>query len=278
MDKELSTDYDVRLYNTRLDAYVEEPTVVNQGAIVLTRSGEATLTVNFKSWEMPANSVIVLFPGDVMKVEKSADFVAEVLSYDAAMLREASLQIETVVYQYLRVDRCRGNQPVVSGLVNNIFGLLGYFFSQPGCTCIDEVVLYQLKTFFIGFYDFLRRNPRKQPREEGSRRVNELFSELMRLVAAHYMESRDVAYYAGRLNITTKYLAQIVNKKTGHTPKVIIDHYVIMQLKMLLRTSHESIKQISWRYHFNDDSFFCRYFKLHTGLTPQQYRKKITEN
>ncbi|MDY6241201.1 MAG: hypothetical protein SPL67_03665 [Prevotella sp.] len=47
---------------------------------------------------------------------------------------------------------------------------------------------------------------------EGSRRVNELFGAFLQLVNEHYQESRDVAYYAGQLNISTKYLAQIVNK------------------------------------------------------------------
>ncbi|WP_036875635.1 helix-turn-helix domain-containing protein [Hoylesella oralis] len=64
--------------------------------------------------------------------------------------------------------------------------------------------------------------------------------------------------------------------KTGHTPKTVIDHYVIMQLKLLLRTGKDSIKEIAWQYHFNDDSFFCRYFKFRTGVSPQQFRNRIT--
>lgn len=33
-----------------------------------------------------------------------------------------------------------------------------------------------------------------------------------------------------------------------------------------------SVKEIAWEYHFNDVSFFCRYFKRHTGLTPMEIR------
>ena len=39
------------------------------------------------------------------------------------------------------------------------------------------------------------------------------------------------------------------------------------------KTEEKSIKELSWDYHFCDISFFCRYFKQHTGLTPQQFRK-----
>lgn len=36
-----------------------------------------------------------------------------------------------------------------------------------------------------------------------------------------------------------------------------------------------TVKEIAWNYHFADASFFCRYFKSHTGLTPQDYRRKF---
>lgn len=273
MDKELSSDFDARLYNTDLEFFVGEPAVINRGGIIHTLSGHLALTVNFKRWEMPPDSAIVLFPGDVVQAEKGPDFQAEVFSYDGAMLREASVKMEYTVYSLLRGDRCRGDQPIVSAIVRNLFGFLRVFFSLPGCSCVDEVALLQLKAFFVGFCDFLRRNPQDRPPEEGSRRVNELFAEFMELVSKHYKEYRDVSFYANRMHVSTKYLSQIVNKKTHHNPKTIIDHYVIMQLKLCLRTSRDSIKQIGWQYHFNDDSFFCRYFKSHTGVTPQEYRK-----
>ena len=68
-------------------------------------------------------------------------------------------------------------------------------------------------------------------------------------------------------------LSNIVRQVTGHTPKIIIDQYVVLQLKMQLKRSAQSIKEMAWEYHFADASFFCRYFKKHTGMTPQQVRE-----
>jgi AraC family transcriptional activator of pobA len=89
------------------------------------------------------------------------------------------------------------------------------------------------------------------------------------------MSQRKMAYYASGLSVSSKYLGQIVVQKTGLTPKTIIDHYVVLQLEFLLRTSSMTVKEIAWNYHFADASFFCRYFKSHTGLTPQDYRRKV---
>ena len=125
---------------------------------------------------------------------------------------------------------------------------------------------------FIGFHEYLQRNPQYRPDEVKSYRVRELFNRFMMLLEKDYKISRDVNYYAEKMNISSKYLTNIVNQVTGHTPKTIIDQYVILQLKLHLKRSTQSIKEMAWEFHFVDVSFFCRYFKKHTGLTPQQIR------
>ena len=154
-----------------------------------------------------------------------------------------------------------------------MFALLKVYFTQQDCTCLDQLVLYQLKAFFTGFYDWIVRNRAERPPETGSRRTRELFSDFMEALERDYRQYRDVAYYAHRLSVTPKYLNIIVQRVTGHTAKAIIDQYVVMQLKLSLRSTNYSVKQLTWDYQFSDTSFFCRYFKQHTGLTPQQYRQ-----
>jgi AraC family transcriptional activator of pobA len=233
--------------------------------------------VNFDRWEMASGSVIILFPGDVVQAETADGTEVEVFSYNTAMLREASHRMEQTVYSLLRMDRCRDGQSTVAAIVGHIFSILRLYFSMPGFASQDEVALLQLKSLFTGYYDYVQHHPKVRPRDDCSQRVTELFNTFMELVNQHCQTSRDVAYYAQEMNVSTKYLSQIVNRKTHRTPKTIIDHYVVMQLKLSLRTSKKSIKEIGWEYHFTDDSFFCRYFKARTGLSPQQYRKQCSE-
>ena len=210
--------------------------------------------------------------GDCKSPQTANSFQAEILKYNPSLLREASLQLEQTVYSSLREDRCRQDTPVVTNIINGMFGLLKVYFDQSECTCISQLVLCQLKAFFIGFHEYLQRNPQYRPDEVKSYRVRELFNRFMMLLEKDYKISRDVNYYAEKMNISSKYLTNIVNQVTGHTPKTIIDQYVILQLKLHLKRSTQSIKEMAWEFHFADVSFFCRYFKKHTGLTPQQIR------
>ena len=298
---ELSSYQEASLFRSGLEEWQEGPQVLTYGAILICRKGKARLNVNYKDWELYEGAVITLFPNDVVELKIDGDFKspetenedfkspetengdckslqtancfqAEILKYNPSLLREASLQLEQTVYSSLRKDRCRQDTPVVTNIINGMFSLLKVYFDQSECTCISQLVLCQLKAFFIGFHEYLQRNPQYRPDEVKSYRVRELFNRFMMLLERDYKISRDVNYYAAQMNISSKYLTNIVNQVTGHTPKTIIDQYVILQLKLHLKRSTQSIKEMAWEFHFADVSFFCRYFKKHTGLTPQQIR------
>lgn len=298
---ELSSQQEASLFRSGLEEWPDGPQVLTYGAILICRKGKAMLNVNYKDWELYEGAVITLFPNDVVELKVDGDckspqtengdcrspetengdckspqtansFQAEILKYNPSLLREASLQLEQTVYSSLREDRCRQDTPVVTNIINGMFGLLKVYFDQSECTCISQLVLCQLKAFFIGFHEYLQRNPQYRPDEVKSYRVRELFNRFMMLLERDYKISRDVNYYAEKMNISSKYLTNIVSQVTGHTPKTIIDQYVILQLKMHLKRTTQSIKEMAWEFHFADVSFFCRYFKKHTGLTPQQIR------
>lgn len=298
---ELSSQQEASLFRSGLEEWQEGPQVLTYGAILICRKGKAMLNVNYKDWELYEGAVITLFPNDVVELKVDGDckspqtengdckspetengdckspqtansFQAEILKYNPSLLREASLQLEQTVYSSLREDRCRQDTPVVTNIINGMFGLLKVYFDQSECTCISQLVLCQLKAFFIGFHEYLQRNPQYRPDEVKSYRVRELFNRFMMLLERDYKISRDVNYYAAQMNISSKYLTNIVSQVTGHTPKTIIDQYVILQLKLHLKRTTQSIKEMAWEFHFADVSFFCRYFKKHTGLTPQQIR------
>ena len=288
---ELSSQQEASLFLSGLEEWQEGPQVLTYGAILICRKGKAMLNVNYKDWELYEGAVITLFPKDVVELKVDGDckspqtengdckspqtannFQVEILKYNPSLLREASLQLEQTVYSSLRKDRCRQDTPVVTNIINGMFSLLKVYFDQSECTCISQLVLCQLKAFFIGFHEYLQRNPQYRPDEVKSYRVRELFNRFMMLLERDYKISRDVNYYAAQMNISSKYLTNIVSQVTGHTPKTIIDQYVILQLKMHLKRTTQSIKEMAWEFHFADVSFFCRYFKKHTGLTPQQIR------
>ena len=113
---------------------------------------------------------------------------------------------------------------------------------------------------------FLHHNASNTTRQE------ELLEKFISLVFQHSGTCREVQFYADQLCITTRYLSSIIQNLTGHTPKNHIDTRCIQEIKMQLRTTNKSMQEIAFGLNFPDQSFFTRYFKKHTGLTPVEYR------
>lgn len=250
-----------------------ESHTLDRGAIIYSHRGIASVRINFDHWDMQGESVLIMFPGDVIKWEmKDDDFSADAIIYSSDILRTASLNIEHTVYDTLRADRRCGYPELIAHVVDSMFRIFRFYFTVEHYTLTDRIVTLQLQAFFLGFYDYLLANPREPGNDRGTQRKVELFNRFMQLLEDEYRLGHEVNYYAQRMNISRKYLGLIVSDRTGVSPKRIIDEYIMLRLKLALRTSKRSLKQIADDYNFSDQSALTRYFRHHAGLSPQQYR------
>ena len=262
----------LEFYRTAI--FSNEPQILGYGELLLCDRGWARVRIECSQWTIHAGETITFFPTDIVQIEEvSEDFHGIVLVYSDDMLRMASLHIEESVYFSLRNDRLCRERQIVADVISPMLTILQHFFTTDGCRVTGEIVALQLKSFFLGFSDFLRQHPELRHPDVDSQRTDELFARFMNILEHDFMESKDVQYYADRLCITRKYLAVLVKRKTGKTPKMMINEYVITRLKLCLRNTNDSIRQIATTFHFPDDSLMIRYFKAHTGLTPVQYRR-----
>ncbi len=105
-------------------------------------------------------------------------------------------------------------------------------------------------------------------------RAESIYVEFMLLVERNFRRERRVAWYAQKLKITPKYLAETTKQVSRRTPNDWIDDYVVLELRVLLKNTTKSIKDIADHMHFPNQSFLGKYFKEHVGMSPSEYRKK----
>lgn len=135
-----------------------------------------------------------------------------------------------------------------------------------------EVVLSMLKTLIYELgneiWNVQRINEKKNTRAES------IFANFIGLVEKNFRVERRVGWYAEKLCITPKYLSETVKLVSKKTPNDWIDSYVTLEIRVLLKNSSKSIKEIASDLNFPTQSFLGKYFKEHVGLSPSQYRKK----
>jgi AraC-type DNA-binding domain-containing proteins len=112
-----------------------------------------------------------------------------------------------------------------------------------------------------------------QELNSSSIRSKMIFEKFMRLVSDNHTEQREVGFYAEKLNMSPKYLSQLVKKISGQSAPDWISSFVIIEAKNYLKYSNLDVKEIAYKLHFSSTPVFFRYFKAHTGMTPLEYRK-----
>jgi AraC-like DNA-binding protein len=105
-------------------------------------------------------------------------------------------------------------------------------------------------------------------------RAEVIFTQFITLVEKHFREERRVAWYAKQLCITAKYLSETVKAVSRRTPNEWIDDYITLELRVQLKNSTKTIKEIARDLKFPNQSFMGKFFKEHVGVSPLQYRRQ----
>lgn len=123
------------------------------------------------------------------------------------------------------------------------------------------------------FYDLSNVIFRVKNNDSPKSRLEDIFTQFIKLVEMNFKHERRVSWYAQQLNITPKYLAEAVRHSSHRTPNEWIDYYTILEIRVQLRNSVKNVKVIAEELHFPNQSFLGKYFKDHVGMSPSQYRK-----
>jgi AraC-like DNA-binding protein len=102
-----------------------------------------------------------------------------------------------------------------------------------------------------------------------------LFEKVIDLVEKEYQLKHEVGYYAGKMNIPTRKLAQICQLFSGKGAKELIDQRIMSESKRLLQFSSLTIKEIAASLNYSDQYQFSKFFKKHTGVSPVTFRQQF---
>ena len=102
---------------------------------------------------------------------------------------------------------------------------------------------------------------------------NVVFKDFCNLLATHYREQHEVAFYAEKAHLTTRHFSVVIKEVVGISASDYIEQYLATQAKNLLTSRPDlSVQQISDLLGYADSPSFCRFFKRTTGLSPRQFR------
>ena len=242
---------------------------------MLCTAGEAHVNINMKSHLVKKNDFVILPPGQITQVvDANADFSMYAMYMSEAFLTD---NVSMTRSRDMTIFFTIRDNPIVHMDEKDI-NTITLYFDLMVHRIMDKENPYLLTTMrhifnalmsdmSDGFLKYLSVQKNKISRKD------DICQNFMKHLMIHYKESRDVTFYAAKQFITPKYLSNTLKAVTGKKAGQMIDEYVVLQAKILLSSTNMTIQQISEELNFANQSFFGRYFKRITGVSPSQYRK-----
>ena len=265
-------DHDVKfvsedIFPLRIDALL----------IVLCTAGSGRIGIDLREYELRENTLIVIQPKNYIYLsDYSDDFKCSAVACSHHVVEDVFPKLTDILpllihhrtepVSYLSASEAKG--------IANFYDFLRVKLHGPKTPFLKQKVLCMLQA---ALYEMMDINLQNQTEIETQRtRKEEIMAKFILAVSESFREERQVAYYAHKLCITPKHLSSVVKEISGRTAGDWIENYVVMEAKVLLKTTDMTIQEIAAYLNFANQSFFGKYFKHQTGVSPSVYRKNNT--
>ncbi|HTJ51711.1 MAG TPA: helix-turn-helix transcriptional regulator [Cyclobacteriaceae bacterium] len=234
--------------------------------ILALEKGMGNHEIDFTPYEVCDNSIFFMRPGQVHQLTLKAGSSGYLMEFNPdfyyphdntshQLVRKAS---NVNLYQ-LDADRFKTFLSVSSYIFKE------YNDKQEG---YHEVIKANLHILFI---ELVRQNSKNHSVNTNPYTLERL-EEFLELLETHISTHKQVSQYAEMLNLSSYQLNSITKTALGKTCSELIDEYIILEAKRFLLATSNQVNQVAYHLGYEDVSYFIRFFKKHTGYSPEAFR------
>ncbi len=236
--------------------------------VLVLLNGSGTHEIDFYSFDVCDHSVFFMRPGQVhqLKLKKgstgylmqfSRDFYYPNDDASRLLLRKASNK-----------NLCQLNAQAIEKLYAILTSIFKEYTEQQEGH--KEVIKANLGIFFI---ELIRhRQHKKDLPAKNMLYAQERVEEFLELLETYIFEHKEVSYYAEKLNLSSYQLNTITKTTLGKKCSELINEHIILESKRYLLATSNQVNQIAYHLGYEDVSYFIRFFKKHTGYSPESFR------
>jgi len=242
-------------------------------AIIICTKGKTEGCINLKPYTTNGACLFTILPGQIMEYKSVSDdfsglFIVMSNRFTDSLMSNASERLPLSISV-----REKPVTPLNEDTMNGIiiyFDMMRRIIREKNHPYRLEVARHLTLAFFYGAcVDFHETsNDKKMTHHET------IAEKFLNLVQINYKKERGLEFYANKICVSSKHLAKIIKKISGKAANEWIDEHVVLEAKALLKSTNMTIEQISEELNFPSQSFFGKYFKRVTGMSPKEYKQK----
>jgi AraC family transcriptional regulator, transcriptional activator of pobA len=257
-----------RLYQWEIDAHVH-PGLFQ---IVWLQQGDAQVALDEWHGGVVGPAAIVVPPGVVHGFHFAAGTDGHVLTVSARLLVEGEFQSIGEAFRVLfsapgvldfsatEVDALR---------LAAQFAELAVEFGLPGAG--DTPVPQWLARAII--WRLARTRQLRQAQTVQTQSHHALYVRFVDLVEQHFLEHWPMQRYANRLGLSTQRLNRLIGRQAGRSALQLVHERLLREACRRLIYTAVPATRLAFELGFEDPAYFSRFFKRHTGLSPQRWRQ-----
>ena len=243
------------------------PLLINDYRMGLVVKGEVHGRINLIERHIKAGMMAFIGPGSIVEpISVSPDLQIK----GVALFRDLPFSVGRVPALFngsvrdFRMQVDTEQRALIEQIIESLWLMV---HTQPFCREACDAVVASLMQYYNHLYG-LDVERRLSP-SHGT----DIFNRFIQLVNSHVRQKHKIGYYADRMCLTQRYLGSVVHEVSGASAKEWIDRALVTEAKVVLKHSDKSVAQIAEDLHFPSPSFFSKYFRRLTGLTPAEYRQ-----
>lgn len=243
--------------------------------LILCTEGTGKIGIDLREYDVQKNTLIVVQPQNYIYLSDiSGDCRANVVCCSRYIIEEVLPRLTDLLPLIIH----HRSEPVIYLKPHDAESLNGFFrflkekisgprtpFLKQKLQCVLQAALFEMMDIEMTSNNLSR---------ELKTRKEEIMAKFILAISENFRTHRRVTFYAERLCITPKHLSTVVKEISGRTAGEWIENYVMIEAKVLLKSTDLTIQEIASRLNFTNQSFFGKYFKHQTGMSPTEFRHR----
>ncbi|GAA6255977.1 helix-turn-helix transcriptional regulator [Bacteroides sp. f07] len=247
---------------------LDQPYRIKEGRIAIIKQGYARVLINLIEETFQPGKMLLIVPNSILQlIEVSPDFDMQMVAMDSEFLPITGKDDFFTHLSQLQKNIILSLTPQESYQFKSYFDLMWNILQESPFH--REVIQHLLVSLLYNIEYLAHNNGNAQNHQT---RQEEIFQRFISLVNTYSKKERNVVFYADKLCLTPRYLNTVVRQTSQQTVMDWINQSIILEAKVLLKHSNLLVYQISDELNFPNPSFFCKFFKRMTGITPREYQ------
>lgn len=256
------------------DTLFKHPSRMDAFAAIFCVSGKAEVQINLKKYTLKSGVMALHVPENIIQINSCENLIVYPFIISSEFIQKIHFETKDLINLYMAAKTA----PVLDLQYSDIHILEKYYYLmesilQSETNHKDNMTIGITSSFLYKIYDILIE---KLKEKEYARNVPErceiVFEDFIKELNMLNGTERSLSFFAQRLNLTPNYLSFRVKEYSGRTATEWIEDAVILEAKTMLKHTNLTIQEIAYKLNFPTQTFFGKYFKRITGMSPKQYR------